>query len=173
MAKHEAYLWLWITGCSGNFYFSIQTDFLSAHQIHILQKNQFAATRTSCFYCVCSQILFLLCVLVFIVVVFMTAIFLLRQKRQGRYVVSHPGLPKTNGLLWKLMAKHEAYLWLWITGCSSNFYFSIQTDFLSAHQIHILQKNQFAATRTSCFYCVCSQILFLLCVLVFIVVVPC
>jgi hypothetical protein len=30
--------------------------------VHILQKNLFAATFTLYFYCVCSQILFLLCV---------------------------------------------------------------------------------------------------------------
>jgi hypothetical protein len=42
--------------------FFIQTNVLFAGQVHILQKNLFAATFTLYFYCVCSQILFLLCV---------------------------------------------------------------------------------------------------------------
>ena len=47
----------------------VQTNVLFAGKAHILQKNLFAATLTFCFYCVCSQILFLLYFLIFIIVV--------------------------------------------------------------------------------------------------------
>ena len=62
----------------------------------------------------------------------------------------------------------QAHHWHWTVGLLRQLLlFSVQSNILFAEWRHILQKNQFATTRTFYFYCVCSQILFLLCLLGF------
>ena len=68
--------------------------------------------------------------------------------------LTHLGLSKTNGLLWKLRFE-VACCWLWTVGCLSNFYSSL--------------SNRTSCSQIDCYspkksVCCVSHVLFLLCV---------
>ncbi|MEH6566777.1 MAG: hypothetical protein V7756_15720 [Halopseudomonas sp.] len=85
--------------------------------------------------------------------------------------LTHPGLSKPNGLLWKLRFSIGLHMALDGRLLRQLLFFSCPTEHPARDLTAILQKNQFAASLTFCFCCVWSRILFLLFALVFIVVV--